>query len=232
MSTVAAPPSSVEPPRAPPRNRAIPPLVDGQRLSGVEFMRRYENMPEIKKAELVEGLVHIMASPVRYDVHGNPHSLMQTCVGFYAVMMGLGHADNTTIYLSESDIYQPDGALFKHRRDGGDVLMNEKGYLEGAPELIVEVCASTTPADLGKKKDIYLRSGVAEYIAWCTEEIAFNWWMIENGVYVPLPADADGIRRSRIFPGFWLHEKALLAGDGMRVLAVLQEGIKSVSRSA
>ena len=51
----------------------IPPLVDGEHLTRDEFERRYDAMPGLKKAELIEGVVH-MPSPVRHDQHGDPHS--------------------------------------------------------------------------------------------------------------------------------------------------------------
>jgi hypothetical protein len=37
--------------------REIPPLEHGDHLSREEFERRYEAMPEVKKAELIEGMV-------------------------------------------------------------------------------------------------------------------------------------------------------------------------------
>ena len=42
----------------------IVPLENGDKLTRIEFERRYATMPEVKKAELMEGVVY-MASPVR-----------------------------------------------------------------------------------------------------------------------------------------------------------------------
>ncbi len=50
----------------------VPPLENGDRLSRDEFERRYDAMPGLKKAELIEGVVY-MPSPVRVDQHGEPH---------------------------------------------------------------------------------------------------------------------------------------------------------------
>jgi len=41
----------------------LPPLENGDRLTQVEFERRYHAMPHVKKAELIEGVVY-MASPI------------------------------------------------------------------------------------------------------------------------------------------------------------------------
>ena len=55
------------------KNLAPPPLENGDRLTRCEFERRYDAMPHIKKAELIEGVVY-MASPVRFKSHGEPHA--------------------------------------------------------------------------------------------------------------------------------------------------------------
>ena len=55
-----------------PKNR-IPTLENGDRLTQVEFERRYDAMPHLKKAELIEGIVY-MASPLRITQHGEPHA--------------------------------------------------------------------------------------------------------------------------------------------------------------
>jgi hypothetical protein len=45
--------------------------------------------------------------------------------------------------------------------------------------------------------------------------------------YQSLLPDADGLWRSRIFPGLWLDGKALLARDLRQVLDRLNEGLRS-----
>lgn len=56
----------------------IPPLQNGEHLSRQEFELRYEAMPHIKKAELIEGIVHL-ASPLRFKSHAKPHGLLIVC---------------------------------------------------------------------------------------------------------------------------------------------------------
>ena len=53
----------------------VPPLENGDRLTSEEFARRYEAMPELKKAELIEGIVHMPAG-VRFRLHSNPHAYL------------------------------------------------------------------------------------------------------------------------------------------------------------
>src|SRR5687767_3807380 len=59
-----------------------PPLNSGDHLSRAEFERRYQAHPEIKKAELIEGVVYL-PSPVRHDQHGHPHFNIITWLGLY-----------------------------------------------------------------------------------------------------------------------------------------------------
>jgi hypothetical protein len=51
----------------------IPTLENGDKLTRAEFERRYWGMPNLKKAELIEGIVY-MASPLRISQHGEPHA--------------------------------------------------------------------------------------------------------------------------------------------------------------
>jgi len=63
-------------------NGVLSPLENGDRLSRAEFERRYQAHPEIKKAELIEGIVY-MASPVRVRRHGSLHSKITIWLGVY-----------------------------------------------------------------------------------------------------------------------------------------------------
>ena len=75
---------SVQPPlvagktKYPPQRRTRPvgppPLTAGDRLTRAEFERIYQAHPEVRRAELVEGVVY-MPSPVHFAQHGLPHSI-------------------------------------------------------------------------------------------------------------------------------------------------------------
>jgi len=189
-------------------------------------------MPEVKKAELVNGIVY-MASPVRVDQHGEPDSMIQGWIWTYAVATpGVKSATNTTTRLGPDDVPQPDGLLRIVPQYGGQARPNAKGYLVGAPEFVAEVAASTASLDARDKLAAYRRAGVREYLLWRTADEAVDWWVLEEDEFRRLPADADGIIRSRIFPGLWLDTGALLAGDGGKLMARLQEGLQSTEHSA
>src|SRR5665213_4073299 len=72
-----------QPKSAEAKNDAPPFLENGDHLTGTEFMRRYEAMPDAR-AELVNGIVY-MASPTRFKQHGKPHGLIQVWLGTYSI---------------------------------------------------------------------------------------------------------------------------------------------------
>src|SRR3954468_18691626 len=73
MTSVTAPPRGLEIPAEPiPSPSAVPPLENGDHLTRPEFERRFDAMPLLKKAELIDGVVY-MAAPVGHARHGHPH---------------------------------------------------------------------------------------------------------------------------------------------------------------
>ncbi len=217
----------------PPRDLqgAPPPLEPGDRLTAAEFMRRYEAMPHIKKAELIEGVVY-MPSPVRVS-HAAAHSQIIGWLAVYvAATPGVQLADNATLRMDPDNVVQPDALLRLEPAAGGRSRVSPDDYLEGAPELIAEVATSSAAYDLHDKLRVYRRNGVQEYLVWQVLEERLDWWQWVAGEYVPIPVEADGLMRSRMFPGLWLDPQAMLAGDLQTVLARLQEGLASEPHQA
>lgn len=136
----------------------IPPLRNGDRLTQTEFLRRYDAMPNVTHAELIEGRV-FMPSPVSAARHGEPHFDFITWLGVYrAVTPGVLGGDNSTLNLDLDNSPQPDGYLRIIEQAGGQSRISD-GYLVGAPELIVEVAASSVSYDLHDKRNAYRRNG-------------------------------------------------------------------------
>jgi Uma2 family endonuclease len=140
--------------------------------------------------------------------------------------------DNPTVRLDADNEPQPDACLRIEETAGGQSRITEDDYLEGAPELIVEIAASSASYDLHDKLQVYRRNGVQEYLVWRVLDQAFDWFVLQDGSYVSLPIAADGILRSRVFPGLWLAVDALLAGNLVQVVATLQLGLASSEHSA
>lgn len=209
------------------RQPSYPPLQSGDRLSRPEFERRYAAAPHIKKAELIEGTVYV-ASPLRHEQHGKPHSRAMTWLGVYQAMTPrVDLSDTPTVRLDLDNEPQPDAVLFIETAAGGQTRISRDGYIEGAPELIVEIAASSAAIDTGLKKQVYRRNGVLEYVIWQSYDNRLEWFCLVEGEYQLLAPDLDGIIRSRVFPGLWLAVEALLTNQMARVLEVLQDGLQS-----
>lgn len=202
----------------------IPILENGDKLTRAEFERRYHAMPKLKKAELIEGIVYLMASPLRINHHGAPHADIIGWLSFYkAFTPNLQLGDNCTVRLDLDNEPQPDALL---RIDvGGRSTISEDDYVEGAPELIVEVAASSVSLDLHQKLNVYRRNQVQEYLVWRIDDRQFDWFKLNNGEYLPLEPNPEGIICSEIFPGLWLDKTALLEGNLAKVLTTLQQGL-------
>jgi len=205
----------------------IPPLENGDKLTRLEFERRYYAMPHLKKAELIEGIVY-MASPLRIKSHGEPHSYIITWLGTYiAFTPSVGLADNATVLIDADNEPQPDALL--RLENGGQSHINEDDYVVGAPELIVEIAASTASYDLHEKFKIYRRNQVQEYLVWRVYDGQFDWFKLNNeGEYIKLEPNENGIICSQIFPGLWLDQDALLTGNLAQVLTILHQGLNSI----
>jgi Uma2 family endonuclease len=216
-------PSSIQP-AVPIR---MPPLRPGDRLTRAEFERRYEAMPQLKKAELIEGFV-FMPSPVHHKEHGKPHSTLSRWLTDYsAETPGTDVSDNATVRLDLDNEPQPDVLLRIQEAHGGRSREGDDDFLEGPPELIAEVLASSASYDLHARLNAYRRNGVLEYIVWRTFDGEIDWFSLEDGEHRRLSPGPSGVLESRVFPGLRLDPRALLDGDLNKVRAVLGEGLRS-----
>ncbi len=205
------------------------PLAMGDKLTREEFLYRWEMHPEIKRAELIGGIVY-MPSPVSFD-HGNAdNTVAGWALAYRAATPGCTAANNTTVFLL-ADCPQPDVLLRIVQECGGKSWL-EDSFLYGPPELAAETCKSSASYDLHQKLELYEKAGVQEYVAVLIYEQEIRWHVLVDGTYQLLPPDADGIWRSRVFPGLWLDGAALLRDDAAAVLAKLQEGIASPEHRA
>jgi Uma2 family endonuclease len=215
------------PPPGTPPPEALLPLEPGDRLTRDEFERRYDAMPRLKKAELIEGVVY-MPSPVRHRRHGRPHfRLIGWLCAYEAATPGVEGGDNGTIRLDLDNDPQPDAYLLIDPARGGQARISADDYVELAPELVVEVAASSAGFDLHTKLHVYRRNGVREYLVWRVLDGKVDWFALRSGQYEAMAPNAEGFLSSEVFPGLWLDADALVRGDMPRVLAVAQQGLDS-----
>ncbi len=204
----------------------VPPLENGDRLTSAEFLRRSETMPDLKKAELIDGYVHIM-QPLSTEFHAEPDGILHVWLGTCAVRVpGLKFLPNPTLLLDADNAPQPDSVLCTTPRRGHRIWLNEKGYLCGRPELVCEVAASSASIDLHKKLHMFRRGGISEYLVWVVAEDRVCWFELVEDEYVELKP-RNGILESRVFPKLALDVKALIKRDGAKVLATLERRLAS-----
>jgi Uma2 family endonuclease len=204
-------------------------LVAGDFLSREEFLRRWEAMPHVKRAELIGGIVY-MPPPLSWE-HGTMENRVAGWLAVYVAFTPICEAGNNATWLMREDAPQPDIALRLLPEYGGQSQLQGR-YPSGAPEFLAEVCLSSTAYDLHQKLELYQGAGVKEYLAVLLREREVRWHRLVGGRFEVVPAPADGVYRSAVFPGLWLHGGALLAGDLARVLATLQEGLSSPEHAA
>ncbi|MBM3835377.1 MAG: Uma2 family endonuclease [Verrucomicrobia bacterium] len=202
-------------------------MESDDRLTRTEFERRYKARPHIKKAELIEGVVH-MPSSAKIKRHGVPQSGIVGWLLFYAAHTpGVQVGDNATVRLDLDNEPQPDAILRILPEAGGQSSDSTDDYVEGAPEFPAEVASSSASCDLHQKKNAYRRNRVLEYLVWITGEQRLFWWGLRDEQYMPLGPDENGLIKSAVFPGVWLDVAALWRKDFARVLECVGQGVAS-----
>lgn len=207
------------------RDRAqMPPyLRPGDCMLRQEFHRLYTQMPDGYRAELLGGIV-FEPSPVSV-LHGDHHAHLNHLLWVYATHTPHVNAtNNASVFLSDEDELQPDITLRLSQDAGGKSILNSKGFIVGAPELVAEIAYSSRAIDLHFKKSRYRLAGVTEYIVVCLEPKHFYWFDLEGDTELKV---RKGITRSVIFPGLWLCGEALLEVDNQTADDILNRGLMS-----
>lgn len=208
---------------------SLPPLQNGDRLTRPEFERRLEAMPsgKVAKAELVDGLVYMLLS-IRAESHSYPAGLFITWLNLYAFATpGVSAYPEATLRLDFDNGLRPDALLRIEDDCGGQSRITDDDYLSGPPELVAEVAASSASYDLHAKKNVYRRHGVQEYLVWRTLEEEIDWFVLEDGAYLRLDPDENGLLESRVFPGLRLDTEALLDDNSDALVTAVQAGTQT-----
>jgi Uma2 family endonuclease len=206
-----------------------PPLQPGDHLTRAEFLRIWEQHPEIKFAELIGGVVYMPSPLTRQHGIADRHTAGWLFV-YEAQTPGTEGGNNATVMMQGDETLQPDDYL-RIRPEYGGRSRNDGKYLAGSPELIAEICVSSASYDLHEKLELYERERVLEYVAILMREQEIRWHRLTTKGY-KLLAPKAGVWKSRVFPGLWLDGNAMLAGDAAGVLAVLQQGLRSREHAA
>lgn len=210
----------------------LPWLENGERMSQAEFHERYKKLPPDFKAELIGGVVYVMASPLTIRHGRGDFSLTGWLYNYRLATPGTAGQSNTTTILDDQSEPQPDSALLILPSHGGQTVDGDDDYTHGAPELVVEVAWSSRSIDLSDKLRDYERTGVREYLVRDLQGNRLYWFRRVDGQLLQVGPDTDGLFRSSTFPGLWLDLQALLAGDDVAVDAALRRGLQSPEHAA
>ena len=145
---------------------------------------------------------------------------------------GVSVLDNATVRLDLDNEPQPDVLMRIESAAIGQSRLDADDYVTGAPELVVDMVASSAAYDLHEKLHVYRRNGVLEYLVWRVYDGEFDWFVLDDDTYQPLARDSGGIFRSRAFPGLRLAADALLGGDFVGLLAELSKGLDTPEHAA
>ena len=203
---------------------AVRKLRDGLKLRQPEFHRLYEQYPEDVKFELIDGVVY-MASPAGGDHGCGSHGINGVLFLYSAKTSGVQGGDNMTAILGWDSEPQPDALLRILPECGGQSHFNKENYLVGAPELICEVAVTSLRTDLGKKRAMYEKYGVQEYVVYDAKDHTLHWFQLPG--HEMIHPDSAGVYKSQLFPGLWIDAKALARGDAAGMLAAVEAGTKT-----
>jgi Uma2 family endonuclease len=198
--------------------KSLAPLLEnGAVMMREEFHAAYGECEGLERVELIEGVVYL-PSPIKVETHGEPQLLMLVWLRTYARgRPGILVVGPVTVLLDDMNEPEPDAMLL--RTTPG--WQSPDGYVAKAPELVVEIAASTRSRDLNQKKRAYERNGVKEYVVWRTLEGAIDWFELVDGSFVPKAAQSNGVIASTEFPGLVLDVAAALERDEEKVQAAL-----------
>ncbi len=151
---------------------------------------------------------------------------MQLVLGTYAARTGICEVVSNATWVMLDSAPQPDGALRLLPEYGGRTKVDGK-LAAGAPELIVEICPSSRSFDLGPKLALYPQAGVSEFVAVLLEERRIEWRVLDEREYRLNPPGEGVVHQSAVFPGLWLDEAAFWLAESRRLLATLEDGLRS-----
>jgi Uma2 family endonuclease len=168
----------------------------------VTFEQFCDLIHEDQKADLIKGVIYMQSPPS--DLHEALFAFLFPLLVNYVrhKRLGIARGSRSAARIGEHDGPEPDIMFISKERQH----IVKQAYVDGAPDLIVEIISpSTAHLDRVKKKNQYAECGVREY--WMidpnrqTAEFSRN----HEGKWVPMPITAEGVFYSVVVPGFWLR---------------------------
>ncbi len=153
----------------------------------------YRLLPEGTLCEVIDNILYM--SPAPKYTHQRLVLLLAKKLSNHTDTANLGE-----VLISPVDVYfenltsavQPDLIYVSTKNMG---IMNEDGYIYGAPDLVIEVLSSDRKRDLVLKKSLYERAGVKEYFVVDPTTRKMQLFVLENNNY-KLVYDEAGLFQS------------------------------------
>jgi Uma2 family endonuclease len=206
------------------------PFRNGDRMDQVTFHKLYETLPDTVHVELISGVVYFKM-PTSIE-HARPHRRLAGWLSAYVdETPGTESLIAPTDKLDAISEPEPDLCLYLDPECDGQVRFDEKKYLVGPPELVVEVAFSSRSVDLGSKRDDYERAGVLEYVVALPADRSITWFVRKRKALTSISPDSDGLFRSVVFPGLWLNPVGVF-GQNRLLSATLRKGLASPEHAA
>ncbi len=201
-------------------SQTTPLLRSGDRLTRVEFERRYSSMKNTR-AELIDGVVYVDSRVS--DRHGGLAAALIGWLGTYASRRPeLRLLSKATVRLDEDNEPQPDACVIRSDH------VREDGFLKGAPLFVAEAAYSSASYDLHQKKELFRRYSCQEYLVAVEHSQEVYWFRNVEGRFEPIAPKQPGIYESVLFPGLVLDANALFAEDLARLLGTLEDSLKKL----
>jgi Uma2 family endonuclease len=181
--------------------------------------KQFENWtwPEGLRAEWVEGEVIVM-SPANEE-HVTAVGWLQTLLSMYVAKNKLGRVDADFLVRLPGRRRLPDLFFVS----AGNKAKYQKTYLEGAPDLMVEVVSPDSESRDWREKFLeYQEAGVKEYWIIDPGSQTVEFYTLKRGKYV-LIEEKDGVLRSGVIPGFWILTAWLRQKPGPNVYELAKE---------
>ena len=208
----------------------VPALEPGQHLDQSTFHERYEAMPPGTRAELIGGVVSM--PPMLGSDHGDVNMPVAFWLGCYQrATPGIRGTINTSTVLNDRNEVQPDCSLRILAEYGGESRTIPQ-WIEGPPELVVEIARSSRSIDLGRKLEEYRKAGVKEYVVVAIDPDEVFWHARRGDQFAKISAGEGGVYRSEVFSGLWLEPSALFRADLVRLMEIVDQGLASPEHEA
>jgi len=198
----------------------LPPQRHKPRRRLLTFEQFCDLIHEDQKVDLIKGVMYMQSPPS--ILHELIFGFLFHLLDFFVreKELGIVLGSRAAARLGKHDGPEPDIMFVAKGREH----IVRRAYVDGAPDLIVEITSpSTAHIDRGKKKTQYAKFGVREYWLIDPNRQTAEFLINRDGQWLPLPITDDGVFHSVVVSGFWLRLDWLFAKNLPKPLAAVMQ---------